>query len=126
MWLLNQSWITLRFKNKLLYDNEGDFDQIILNSKFYDFYFIPLTLTQNIAMTVAKISQERTSQDRSKISPFYDFLLHFLIFLLDIFIIALKLSCEAMFKISSKNIEKMVLIPGGVFLSSLYFECRVI
>ena len=57
-------------------------------------------------ITVTKIKQERTNQDRSKIDPFFDFLLHFLIFLLQIFSIASQLSCETMFKISSRNIEK--------------------
>ena len=59
-----------------------------------------------ILVTVTKIEQERTNQDRTKIGPFFDFLLHFSICLLDFFSIVSRLSCEAMFKISSKNIEK--------------------
>ena len=51
--------------------------------------------------TVTKIKQERT-----KIGPFLDFLLHFSIFLLGILNIASQLSCKAMLKILSKNVEK--------------------
>ena len=74
-----------------------------------------------------KIKKERTNQDRTKIGPFFDFLLHLSILLLGIFSIekcmrnpkkgpilvlshqdktkiASQLSCEAMFKISSENI----------------------
>ena len=46
-------------------------------------------------VTITKIKQERTNQDRTKIGPFFDFLLNFSIFLI-----------ETMFKVSSKNIEK--------------------
>ena len=47
-------------------------------------------------------------QDRAriKIGPFFDFLLHLSKFLLDIFSIASQQKCEAMLKISSKNIDK--------------------
>ena len=57
-------------------------------------------------LTVTKIKQERTNQDRTKIGPFFDFLLHYSILLFEISNIASQLSCEAMTKISSKNIEK--------------------
>ena len=52
-----------------------------------------------------KIKQERTNQDRTKIGP-YSFLLQFSIFLLEIMNIASQLSCEAMLKILSEDIEK--------------------
>ena len=55
---------------------------------------------------MTKIKQERTNQDRTKIGPFFDFLLHFSIFLVEILNIASQLSCEAMLKILSKNIEE--------------------
>ena len=42
----------------------------------------------------------------TKIGPLFDFLLHFSIFLLEIFSLSLQLSCETMFKTSNKNIEK--------------------
>ena len=45
-------------------------------------------------------------QDRTKIGPFFDLFLHFLIFLLATLNIASQLSYEAMFKISIKNIAK--------------------
>ena len=57
-------------------------------------------------ITVTKIKQERTNQDMTKIGSFFNFLLHFLIFLLGIFSVAPQLSCEAMFKISTTNIKK--------------------
>ena len=50
---------------------------------------------------MTKIKQERT-----KIGHFFDFLLNVSIFLLEILNIASQLSCEAMLKILSKNIEK--------------------
>ena len=50
--------------------------------------------------------QERINQDRTKICRFFDFVRHFSIFLFEIFSIASQLSCEIMFKISCKNIEK--------------------
>ena len=56
-------------------------------------------------VTVTKIFHERIDQDRTKIGPFFDCLLHFSIFLLCIFNIALQLSCKAMIKIWSKDIE---------------------
>ena len=43
------------------------------------------------SFTVTKIMQERT-----KIGPFFDFILHFSTFVLEILNIALQLSCEAM------------------------------
>ena len=55
---------------------------------------------------MTNIKQERTNQDRTKIGPLLDFLLHFSIFLLEILNIASQLSCEAMLKMLSKNIEK--------------------
>ena len=57
-------------------------------------------------LTVTKIKQERTNPDRTKIGPFFEFLLHFSIFLLEIFSLASQLSCETMLKTSNKNIEK--------------------
>ena len=57
-----------------------------------------------LEVTVTKIKQERTNQDMTKIGPFFDFLLHFSIFLLEIFSLSLQLSCETMFK--NKNIER--------------------
>ena len=59
-----------------------------------------------MALTVTKIKQKSNIQDRTKIGPSFDFLLHFSMFLLEILSIALQLSCEAMLKISNKNIEK--------------------
>ena len=41
------------------------------------------------------------------IGHFFDFILHVSIFLLDIFGIASQLSCEAMFKMSIKNIKNV-------------------
>ena len=58
-----------------------------------------------IYLTVTKINQERTNQERTKIGRFVDFLLHFSIFLLEIFSIASQLSCEAMINITIKNIK---------------------
>ena len=58
------------------------------------------------ALTVAKIKQERTNQDRTKIGPFFDLILHCSIVLLEILNVASQLSCKAMLKISSKNFEK--------------------
>ena len=55
---------------------------------------------------MTKIKQERTNKDRTKNDPFFDFLVHFSILLLEILNLALQLGCEAMLKISSKNIEK--------------------
>ena len=55
---------------------------------------------------MTKIKQERTNQDRTKIGPIFDFLLHFSIFLLANLSTASQLSWETLFKISSKNIEK--------------------
>ena len=57
-------------------------------------------------LTVTKIKQEMTIQDRTKIGPFIDFLQHFSKFLLKIFSLASQLSCETVFKISSINNEK--------------------
>ena len=57
-------------------------------------------------LTVTKIKQERTNQDRTKIGPVLDFLLHFSMFLLENSSSASQLSWETMFQISSKNIEK--------------------
>ena len=57
-------------------------------------------------ITVTKIKQERTIQDRIEIGPFFDFRLHYSIFLFEILNIASQLICEDMPKISSKNIEK--------------------
>ena len=65
----------------------------------YSVRFIVGDLRFKVRVTVTRIKQERTNQDRTKISPFLDFLLHFSIFLLDIFNIASQLSCEAMLKI---------------------------
>ena len=36
-------------------------------------------------LTVTKISQERTNQERTKIGPFFDFLLYFSVILLEIY-----------------------------------------
>ena len=47
-------------------------------------------------------------QDKTKIGPFFDFLLHFSIFLLEILNIVLQLSCKGMLKILSKNIGKFM------------------
>ena len=55
----------------------------------------------SMVITVTKIKQERT-----KISSFFDFLLHFPIVLHEIFSIASQLSCATIFRISSKNIKK--------------------
>ena len=55
---------------------------------------------------MTKIKQERTNQDRTKIDPLFDFILHFSIFLLKVFSIASRLSSETMFKIASKIWEK--------------------
>ena len=55
---------------------------------------------------MTKIKQDRTNQDKIKIGPVFDFLLHFSIFLLENFSKASQLSWETMFKISSKNIKK--------------------
>ena len=52
-------------------------------------------------VTVTKIKQERTLQDRTKIGPFLHFFLNLLTFLLEILNIVSRLSCEAMLKISS-------------------------
>ena len=52
-----------------------------------------VSVTWNI--TVTKIEQERTNQDRTKNVFFFDFLLHSSIFLLEIFSIALQLRCKA-------------------------------
>ena len=60
----------------------------------------------DIRVTATKTKQERTTHNRTKISPFSHFRLHFLIFLLEIFSIASQLSCEAIFTTSNKNIEK--------------------
>ena len=49
---------------------------------------------------------KKTNQEKTKIGPFFDFLLHFSIFLLEISSIASQLSFETMFKSPSKNIEK--------------------
>ena len=53
-------------------------------------------------VTVTKIKQDRTHQDRTKIGPFLVFSLHFSILSLEILNIASQLSCEAMLKNSSK------------------------
>ena len=37
-----------------------------------------------LRITVTKIKQERTNQDRTEIGPFFDFLLHYSIFLFEI------------------------------------------
>ena len=68
-------------------------------------------------------------QDRTRIGPFFNFLLHFLIFVLILFSIASQHSCEAKFKISSKNIEKCrrnskkgpILVISWLVLSCLIF-----
>ena len=73
--------------------------------------------------------QERNNQDKTKIGPFFDFLLRFSIFLVGIFSLASKLSCETMFKISSTNIEKCrrkskkgpILVLSWLVLSWLIF-----
>ena len=49
-------------------------------------------------VTVTKIKQERTNQDRSKIDPSFDILLQFSIFLLEILNIASQLSRAKNFK----------------------------
>ena len=80
-------------------------------------------------LTVTKIKQERANQDRTKIGSFFDFLLYFSIFLLEIVNIAILLSCEAMLKISSKNIKKCrrkskkgpILVLSWLVLSCLIF-----
>ena len=59
-----------------------------------------------IVVTVTKIKQVRTNQDRTKIGTFFDFFVYFPIFLLEILNIATKMGCEAMQKNSSKNIGK--------------------
>ena len=69
-----------------------------------------------VTVTVTKIKQERTIQDRTKIGPFVDFLQHFSIFLLKIFRLASQLRCETMFKILSINNEKC----GAVVRASDY------
>ena len=66
-------------------------------------YYVIIML---VIFTVTKIKQEKTNQDKTKIGPFFDFLLHFSTFLLEILNKVLQLSCEAMLKISSRNIEK--------------------
>ena len=57
-------------------------------------------------LTVTKIKQEMTNQDRTKIGPFFDFLLHFSIFILEIFNIASQLSCEAILENSRRKIDQ--------------------
>ena len=65
-------------------------------------------------MTVTKIiiKQESINQETTKISAFFNFLLHFSIFLLEILNIVSQLSCEAMIKYSSKNIASDVVFPS--------------
>ena len=83
----------------------------------------------NIILTLTKIKQERANQDRTKIGPFFDFLLHFSIYFFEILNIASQLSCEAMLKTLSKNIEKCrrkskkgpILILSRLVLSCLIF-----
>ena len=58
-------------------------------------------------LTVTKIKQERANQDRTKIGSFFDFFLHFSIFLLEILNIAPQLCCEAILKHSSKILENV-------------------
>ena len=69
---------------------------------------------------MTKIKQERTDQDRTRIGPFFDFLLQFSIFLLEILNIASQVRCEAMLKISSKDFEKCwrKLKKGSIFILS--------
>ena len=57
------------------------------------------------------ISPKIANQDRTKVRPFFDFLLNFSIILLEFLSLASKLSCEAVFKISSKNVEKCRIEP---------------
>ena len=45
-----------------------------------------------VNFTVAKISHERTNKERTKIDPFFDFLLHFSIYLLEILNMASQLT----------------------------------
>ena len=56
-------------------------------------------------ITVTKIKQERTIQDRTKIGPFIDFLLHFSMFFLEVLKITSHLSCEAMLKIQEEILK---------------------
>ena len=55
-------------------------------------------------LTVTKVKQEMINQDRTKIGPVFDFLLH--LFKIEILIIVSQMSCEAVLKFASKNIEK--------------------
>ena len=59
-------------------------------------------------LLVTKIKQERTNHDRTKIGPFFDFLLHFSTILFEILNIVSQLSCEAVLK----NIEKILKNEG--------------
>ena len=58
-----------------------------------------------LTVTATK-KQEKTNQDKTKIGPFFDFFVHFPIFLFEILNIAPQLSCEAMLKNSNSNIKK--------------------
>ena len=71
-------------------------------------------------LNVTEFQKERTNQDRTKIGPFFNFLLHYLIFLLEIFSMASQLSCETLFKISCKNAENVGKIKKGPILALSY------
>ena len=77
-----------------------------------------------ISISVTKIKQDRTNQDRTEIGPSFEFLLHFSIFLLELFSIASRLSCETMFKISCQNIKnfRRITKKGPIFV--LYYHDR--
>ena len=96
-------------------------------------------IIQLLMITVTKIKQERTNQVRTKICLFFDFIRRFSIFLLGILNISWQLSCGAILKISSKNIEKCrrkskkgpILVLFLLILSCLIFvtvtcECMTI
>ena len=96
---------------------------------FNDMKFFHSVVYRYSCVTVTKIKQERTNQDRTKIDPFFDFILHFSIFLFELFNIISQLSCEAKQKISSENIEKCrrnskkgpILVLSGLVLSCFIF-----
>ena len=100
--------------------------------KFRRFHHGLLTALKVVSVTTIK--QARTSRDRAKIGPFFDFLLHFSIFWVEIFSIASQLSCDNMFKISSTNIEKCrrktkkgpILVLSRLVLSCLIFVTVII
>ena len=62
-----------------------------------------------MCLTVTKIKQERTNQNMTEIGPFFDFLLHLSILLLEIFSIAFQLSCETVVRVYKNNVKYALL-----------------